>query len=148
MQVILTTNVENLGKKGDVRNVKDGYYRNFLAPRKFAKVATPKLLEWGKKLQEQAMKEKEEISKQAKEIKKQLEGLTLTFEEKITDKDTLYGSITEKEVVKALEKQAKIKLDKKQIDMTEHIKNVGEHKVTIKLTDEVHAEIKVEVKGK
>ncbi|MFC1655369.1 50S ribosomal protein L9 [Patescibacteria group bacterium] len=148
MQIILTKNVENLGKKGDVKNVKDGYYRNFLAPRKVAKVANPNLLEWAKKLQEQSVKEKEEVVKNAEEIKKKLEGLTITFEEKTTDKDTLYGSIGEKELVKALEEQGKVKLKKKQIDMAEHIKTVGKHKVTVKLTDEVHAKVKVEIKGK
>lgn len=148
MQVILTKNVEKLGKKGQVKSVKDGYYRNFLSPRKLAKASTPKLLEWATKLREQAVKEKEEITKHAVEIKKQLEGLTITFKEKTTDKDTLYGSIGEKELVKALEDQGKVKLDKKQIEMKEHIKSVGEHKVTVKLTDDVHVDIKVEVKGK
>jgi large subunit ribosomal protein L9 len=148
MQVILTKNVEKLGRKGDVKNVKDGYYMNFLGPRKLAMVANPKLLKWAEKLRNKAVKEKEQINEQAAEIKKQLEEMTLILEAKTTDKDTLYGSIGEKEIIVELEKQAKIKLKKKQIVMDEHIKKVGKHKVKVNLTDDVQVDVKVEVKGK
>ena len=147
MEVILTRNVDKIGKRGDVKTVKPGYYRNFLAPRGLAFVATPARLKWAEKLQAESVKAKEEVAKKAEEYKKTLEGMTLTFEAKTTDKDTLYGSIGEKELVAELEKQAKISLDKKQLEMKEHIKSVGEHKVTVKLADDVTAELKVEVKG-
>ena len=147
MEIILTQNVDKLGRKGEVKTVKDGYYMNFLAPRGLAKAATPKLLAWAEKMREQAIKEKEQIAEEAGEIKKTLEKLTIKLEEKTTDKDTLYGSIGEKELVKALEDQAKLKLKKKQLEM-EPIKTVGSHKVNVKLTDDVVAELTVEVKAK
>ncbi|MBA4336833.1 50S ribosomal protein L9 [bacterium] len=147
MQIILTRNVDKFGKRGDLKTVKSGYYTNFLAPKGLAFVATPARLKWSEKLRSESVKAKEEVSKKSGEYKKLLEGLTLTFEAKTTDKNTLYGSIGEKELVAQLEKVAKISLDKKQIEMSEHIKTVGTHKVGIKLADGVTAELKVEVKG-
>ncbi|MBD3156211.1 50S ribosomal protein L9 [Candidatus Peregrinibacteria bacterium] len=147
MQVILTKNVDKLGKRGDVRDVKFGYYNNYLAPNGLAFVATPARLKWAEGLQAKAVKAKEEVAKQAEQYKKTLEDVTLTFEEKTTDKDTLYGSIGEKELIAALEDQAKISLDKKQIVMEEPIKTVGSHTVSVQLTDDVTVDISVEVKG-
>ncbi len=147
MQIILTRNVDKLGKRGDVRDVKFGYYNNYLAPNGLAFVATPARLKWAEGLQVEAVKEKEEVAKKAEEYKKTLEGITVTFEEKTTDKDTLYGSIGEKELVAALEKQAKISLDKKQIVLKDPIKTVGSHTVPVNLTDNVTVDLSVEVKG-
>lgn len=147
MQIILTRNVDKLGKRGDVRDVKFGYYNNYLAPNGLAFVATPARLKWAEGLQVEAVKEKEEVAKKAEEYKKTLEGITVTFEEKTTDKDTLYGSIGEKELVAALEKQAKISLDKKQIVLKDPIKTVGSHTVPVNLADNVTVDLSVEVKG-
>jgi len=147
MEVILTRNVDKLGKRGDVKNVKDGYYRNFLSPKGLAFVATPARLKWAEGLQAESIKAKEEVAKKAEEYKKTLEKITLIFEAKTTDKDTLYGSIGEKELIAELEKQAKISLDKKQLELKEAIKTVGEHVVKVKLSDDVNVNLKVEVKG-
>lgn len=147
MEVILTRNVDKFGKRGDVKTVKTGYYRNFLSPKGLAFVATPARLKWAEGLQAQSIKAKEEVAKKAEDYKKKLEKMTLVFEAKTTDKDTLYGSIGEKELVVELEKQAKISLDKKQLEMKEHIKTVGTHTVIVKLADDVNAELKVEIKG-
>ena len=147
MQIILTKNVDKLGKRGDIRDVKFGYYNNYLAPKGLAFVATPARLKWAEGLQEKAIKAKEEVANKAEEYKKKLEATTLTFEEKTTDKDTLYGSIGEKELIEALEEQAKISLDKKQILLKEPIKTVGSHKVTVNLADNVNIDLSIEVKG-
>jgi large subunit ribosomal protein L9 len=148
MEVILTKKVEKVGRIGDVKTVKDGYYRNFLHPKGLAIVATPARLKWAEQKRNKAVKEQAEIAEKALEFKKQLEEMTLTIEIKTTDKDTLYGSITEKELVKEFEKVAKLKLKKKQIELAEPIKTVGKHKVTVKLADDVVAEVKIEVKAK
>jgi large subunit ribosomal protein L9 len=148
MEVILTRNVDKVGRRGDVMTVKHGYYRNFLHPKGLAFVATPARLKWAEGLQAETVKAKAEVSQKADEYKKILEKMTLIFEAKTTDKDTLYGSIGEKELIAELEKQAKISLDKKQLEMKEHLKSVGTHTVIVKLSDNVTAELKVEVKGK
>lgn len=148
MQVILTQKIEKLGRKGDVKAVKPGYYRNYLAPNGLAIVVTPARLKWAEGLQAKAVKEIEQVREHANEIKKQLEATPLVIEAKTTSKDTLYGSITEKNLVDIFKEQAKIKLEKKQIEIKEPIKKIGEHKVKIKLTDDVEVEVNIEVKAK
>lgn len=147
MQIILTKNVENLGKRGEVKTVKSGYFRNFLSPNGLAFLATPKRLVWAGKETEKIVKEKEELAKQADKFKEELEAVTLTIEAKTTDKDTLYGKIDEKELIKQLEEQAKVKVDKKQIKLNEPIKKIGKYDFKVKLTDDIEATVKVEVKA-
>lgn len=147
MQVILTKNVENLGKRGEVKTVKGGYFRNYLAPKGLAFTATPKRLAWAEKETEKIVKEKEELAKQAEKYKKEIEATKLTIEAKTTDKDTLYGKIDEKELVKQLEEQAKVQVDKKQIKLESPIKKIGEYEFDVNLTDEVVATVKIEVKA-
>ena len=148
MQVLLTRNVTKLGRKGDLKNVKNGFYRNFLFPRGLATQPTAPLLKWAEGIRKQTMKEREEIVKQAMEIKKQLEEKPYIINIKTTGKDTLYGSIGEKEIVDVLAKEAKVKLDKKQIGLKENIKKVGQYKINIELTEEVKAVIVLEVAAK
>ena len=148
MQVLLTKNVAKLGRKADVKNVKSGYYRNFLFPGGFATLPTPALLKWAEEIRKKTMKEREEIVKQATLIKQQLEEKPYEIKVKTTDKDTLYGSIGEKEIVELLAKEAAVKLDKKQIELKEHIKKVGKYKVNIELSEEVKATVMLEVVAK
>lgn len=148
MEIILTQKVDKLGRRGEVKNVKEGYFRNFLLPKGLAFAVTPKRLKWAESEMEKIVKEKEELAKEANKYKEKVEALTLTFEEKTTDKDTLYGSISEKEIIAALEDQAKIKVDKKQVALSEPIKKVGVHEVKVHLADHVDAVLKVEVKAK
>ena len=148
MQVILTRKVDKLGRKGEVKTVKNGYYRNFLLPNGLAFTVTPKRLKWAEGQMEKIVKEKEELAKEAGKYKEKLNAITLTFEEKTTDKDTLYASIGEKELIAALEKQAKVKVDKKQIALAEPIKKIGVHEIKVTLAKGVVAVVKVEVKAK
>ena len=115
MQVVLTRNVEKLGRKGQVKNVKTGYFGNFLFPRGLAKVATPALLKWAAKMEESSVKEKAQIAEKANEFKVKLEKDTFTIESKTSGKDKLYASVGEKEIIALLENKANVKLDKKQI---------------------------------
>lgn len=148
MDVILTKNVEKLGRKGEIKTVKPGYYMNYLCPSGLAIKATSARLKWAEKIADTRIKEQEEILNQAKELKKKLENSIVAFDEKITDKGTLYGSIGEKEIQKAIEDQLKLKLEKKQIKLAEPIKTVGEHKVTLQLTDDVPVEISINISEK
>lgn len=148
MQIILTQKVDKLGRKGEVKTVKKGYYRNFLLPNGLAFTVTPKRLKWAEGQMEKIVKEKEELAKEATKFKEKFESLTLVFEEKTTGKDTLYSSIGEKELIAALEEQAKAKVDKKQIVLSEPIKKVGVHQVKVHLADGIDAVVKVEVKEK
>lgn len=148
MEVILTKNVEKLGRKGETKTVKPGYYMNYLGPNGLAIKATPARLKWAEKMAEARVKEQEDILKNAQELKSTIEKSTLSFEETVTDKGTLYGSIGEKEIQKAIEDQLNLKVDKKRIKLSDPIKAVGEYKVTLNLTDEVNVDLAIKISEK
>ena len=145
MKVILLQDVKTLGKKGDVVEVSDGYARNQLIPKGFAKEATQgnvRNLEKQKALAaEKKAAQKEAAQKQADELEK----VTIEIKTKGGDNGKLFGSITSKDIAEALEEQYGLKVDKKKIDLAAPIKQTGVTNVTIKLFPEVSAKVKVKV---
>ena len=147
MKVILLKDVKNIGKKGDTINVKDGYARNFLFPKQAAVEATNanlKKLENEKKLKAQ---KEEEIYQEAKELGDKISKIILTIKTKAGENGKLFGSITTKDIANLIEKQHKIKIDKRKIELSDAIKATGEYKAKIKLHTKVIAEINVIVQG-
>ncbi|NLY91575.1 MAG: 50S ribosomal protein L9 [Firmicutes bacterium] len=145
MKVILLNDVKALGKKGEIKEVTDGYARNYLLPKKLAVEATPGNL---KKLEEErahrALKEARDEGT-ARELAKKLDGLTLTFQTKAGEGGKLFGSITGKDIVDRIQQETKIELDKKQLNLPETIKTMGEHEVTVNLYRGVTATVKIRV---
>src|SRR3989338_9973630 len=110
MKVIFTENVSGVAFKGDVKNVRPGFFRNYLLPYGKGVLADAKQLRmWDKKRQEIVM-EKERVKEQAETVKGMLETVTLTIAKKVTSKGTLYSAITPKDIVVALKKQGKIEV--------------------------------------
>lgn len=145
MKVILSKDVKDLGKSGQIVNVAEGYFRNFLFPRKLAVEAGAgalKQIETKKKMVE--IKLEHEISA-AKEIAERLRGMTVTVKGKTGAGTKLYGSITNQDIADALLNQHHVKLDKRSIHIAEPIKTIGSHEASIKLHHEVSATITVEV---
>jgi large subunit ribosomal protein L9 len=145
MKVLLIKDVKGLGKAGEIKNAKDGYARNFLIPKGFAKLATPEVIkEWE---EEQKRKEAELQAEIAKlnELKEKIENISLVIKHKLGANGQLYGAITNKEVAEAL-KEKGIEIDKKHIDMKQ-IKSVGEYEVDVKLGHGIHAKLKLIVEG-
>jgi len=144
MKVILLEDVEQLGKRGAVLNVANGYGRNFLIPRKLAAAATDanlKLAEaQGKKVQIQEAKEE----KSATELKAELDQVSLTIPMKAGEGDVLFGSVTTANIAEALEGKG-FMIDKRRIELDEPIKRLGDHDVTVKLHKNVAAHVKVSV---
>lgn len=144
MKVILKEDVQGLGKAGQIINVKDGYARNFLLPRGLALVADEKnlkVLEYQKKKFEEEAKKKRQ---DAESIRDRLSALEITIKAKAGADDKLFGSITAKDVAEALQKEG-FSIDKKQINIPEPIKRVGEHEVEVKLHSNVVAKLKINV---
>lgn len=145
MKVILLKDVKGLGKKGSVVNVKDGYARNFLLPRGVAKEATEGNL---KVLKEQEtareIRQKEELEK-AKKLAEKISSISVKIQGKAGENGKLFGSITSKDIANALNKQYKIKIDKKKIMLEDNIKTLGTTIVDIKVYPSVVAKLKVEV---
>lgn len=145
MQIVLTKDVPNLGQKGEVKTVKKGYFRNFLAPRNKAVRVTPKLMSQILDQQKQREAKREEMLEKAEDLAKKLEKMTVTFTRKATKKDKLYAAITESHIQRELESHLGFDLDASMIKLPEHIKAIGEFEVTIQLTPDTSATVKVVV---
>lgn len=146
MQVVFTKDVPGVGSKGEVKNVKDGFFRNFLSRQGAAVIATEGKVREAQQIVKNKVIAKEKIEEQAKEIKEMIEGKTITIKSKAKD-DKLYGSVSEKDVIEVIEKSYNVQLEKKHIKMKEHIKTIGSHEVEIQLSDKVKAKITIEVIG-
>ena len=145
MIVILMKDVKGTGKAGDVVKVSDGYARNMLLPTGLAKEASDGNIRNLEKQKEIAAAKRAEQKAAAQETAEKLEKITLEIKTKGGESGKLFGSITSKDIADALEKQEKIKVDKKKIEMSSPIKQAGQNTVTIKLFSEVSAELKVNV---
>ncbi|MFT9496515.1 50S ribosomal protein L9 [Anaerosolibacter sp.] len=145
MKVILLKDVKGMGKAGDVVNASDGHARNYLFPRGLAKEATEggmKVLEKQKAAEER--KKQEELA-EAKALADKISQLTVNLKGKAGDGGRLFGSITSKDIAEALEKQHKIKIDKRKMHLDNPIRELGAVFVEIKVYPEVTARFKVEV---
>jgi large subunit ribosomal protein L9 len=142
MKVILLQDVEDLGKKGDVKNVADGYARNFLFPKKLAMFATEEAIAELEKQKELEAKIAEEELKEVQVIVAQIDGLEFEVVEKIDESGKLYGSINEVRIAKIL-KDKGFDIKKKQIKIPQPIKETGEFPITILFDHGLEAEIKI-----
>lgn len=144
MKVILNEHIDNLGRLGDVVEVKAGYARNYLLPRNLVVLPTKHNLEVMKFKKIKALKQLELEKLSAKEQKAKLEELTLTIYKKAGESDTLFGSVTTMEIQAILEEKG-FSIDRKKIHLVEHIKKLGLHTCKIKLIEEIDAEVKIDV---
>ncbi|GAA1969237.1 50S ribosomal protein L9 [Amycolatopsis minnesotensis] len=149
-KIILTTDVANLGGPGDIVEVKDGYARNYLLPRGYAIVASK-----GAEKNVQTIRRVQETRRirdldHAKEIKATLEGLgTVSLSAKAAEgSKKLFGSITTADVVSAIKAAGGPLLDKRVIELGEHIKTVGKHQVSARLHPDVKVGVRLEVTAK
>jgi large subunit ribosomal protein L9 len=145
MKILLTQDVEDLGEAGQIKKVPDGYARNFLIPKGLAVLAT----EGAMKRASLQRKAKDKLQRQAEEeaasLAEILWQLTLTFKAKAGEKDRLYGSITSTDIVEAIERQTGRAFDKRKVQLKGAIRELGVHRVPIKLMTDVMPEITVVV---
>lgn len=132
MKVILLQDVPNVGKKYDVKNVSDGYARNFLFPRNLAKIATTKAI--------QTVEHEKKRWQQHKEVQQNildknisdLEGLKISIAKKANEKGHLFAAISPKEISNALKKEKHLEIPAELIELEKPIKEKGEHKIKVK----------------
>lgn len=145
MKVVLLQDVKSQGKKNEIIEVSDSYARNFLIKKNLAQQVTPQVLnELNQKKQAYELKVKKEIE-QAKNLAKELEKEEFVIIAKIGDNGKLFGSITVKEIEQAIIKKG-FNIEKKQINLKESIKTVGQFIVELKLYQGVNCKIKIIVK--
>lgn len=145
MKVILTKYHEKLGDVGDTVAVNSGYANNYLIPNGFAVPATRGNMNQMELVKQAALKVEARNIKEAEELAKKLEGLEVTFIVKTGEEGKLYGSITNKDIAEKITEERKIEIDRKKIDMQEHIKELGEYDIELKLYKEVKSSVKVKV---
>jgi large subunit ribosomal protein L9 len=142
MKVILLKDVENLGKKHEVKEIKNGHARNFLIPKGLAKPATPETLKWLEIQKEIATKKEEENLKGAAELVSKIDGLEVSFTVKTGDKGQLFEKITAQRISEKL-KEMGFEVKKDQIIIAEPIKEIGEFPIKVKFEHNLEAEIKI-----
>lgn len=146
MKVILMQDVESLGKKYEIKEVKNGYARNFLLPNKLAKAATKQALKWLEDQKEVIEKEAEEDLKKTQELASQIDGLEVIIQVKKGDEGQLFESINSQKISEKI-KEMGFDVRKSQITLESPIKETGEFNVKINLNHNLETEIKVIIIG-
>jgi len=147
MKVLLIKDVKSLGKKGEIKEVKDGYGRNFLIGKGFALHATNEVIK--KYEAEKKRREKEEAQEieKLKKLEKELASLKLTIKRKLGANGSLFGAVTKDEIAQELKNQFNIEIDKKTIEIDKAIKMTGEFDISVKLGHGIHAKLTVSIIG-
>lgn len=148
MKVLLIKDVKSLGKVGEIKEVKEGYGRNFLIGKGFAKHATNEVIEqWKIDQADMAKKDADEIAS-LKEIEKKLAEIKLQIHKKLGANGSLYGAVTKDEIAHQLADQHGIEVDKKTVELEKNaIKGTGIYDISIKLGHGIHAKLKLEIIG-
>ncbi len=150
MKVILLQNIKGVGRIGDVKNVADGYGRNYLLAHKLAKIATEGTMKEAEFLKKKGEVEEKIAVEKAKEIVEKAKDIVLEFTKKSSKTGKLFASLTKEEVAEELSKAIGGKVESDSIDFKEHgehIKQEGEHLIEVELAPEIKVEIKVVVKA-
>ena len=142
MQLLLKEDIEHLGRRGDIVTVKNGYARNFLLPHNKAIAMTERNLKHIERAKATILKEEAEKRARLEELAKMLSAVSCDIPRKATDEGHLYGSVGPREVVASLAAVGHT-IDEDEIDLDEHIKEVGLYRVPIALHEGVAAQVKV-----
>ena len=147
MKVLLIKDVKTLGKAGELKEVADGYGKNFLIGKGLALHATTEVLNRYKSEQKKAAENEAKEIATAKDLAEKLNATKLTIKHKIGANGHLIGSVTNKEIAEALSNQFSIEIDKKNISVEKKFKAVGIYEVDCKLGHAIHATLKVDIIG-
>jgi len=146
MEVILKEDVADLGFRGDVVKVADGYARNYLLPRKLAMQATDTNKAVIEQMKSAAARRSASEKSKAEEFAAKLEGVSLSFTRKVGEAGHLFGSVTSADIAAELAAQG-VEVDRRKVQLGDPLKNVGEFTVPVRLHREVTAHLKVKVHG-
>jgi large subunit ribosomal protein L9 len=147
MKVVLMQDVPNLGKTGDIKDVADGYGRNYLLPKGYAALATKGLI---KQAQERAAAQEKRQAKarsEAEQLAERINGQTLRFTVRVGELERLYGSITNVDIAEKVQQQLGIELDRRKIDLGDPIKRAGVYSVPVRLATGIEPRLNVVVEG-
>jgi large subunit ribosomal protein L9 len=144
MRVILLKDIENIGKKHEIKEIKDGYVRNSLIPNGLVKPVTKEVLKWLEVQKEIESKKAEEVLKDIQELASKIDGIEIVVPVKIGEKNQLFEKINSQKIHEKM-KEAGFDIPKSQIDLQEPIQETGEFPVKIKFDHNLESEITVVV---
>lgn len=147
MKVILLQDIKNVGKKGEIKEVAEGYGRNYLLPRKLVKEATSANLNQARKDQATAAHRAAKARDEAIVLKSQLEKLTVTMKVRVGENGKMFGSVTSKDVAEALIRQTGLDIDRRKIELKNPVKGLGEYTAVAKLYTDITAAFSVMVEA-
>jgi len=146
MRVVFLEEVEGTARTGDVKNVADGFARNFLLPRKLAAPATDHYITIAQAKAGKEARRQERLDDEARErLLPTVDGKSLTIEVRVGEQGKLFGSVTARDIAELLQDATRIELEHRQVDLREPIRELGAHEVSVKLTRNVVATITVNV---
>ena len=146
MKLILREDVYNLGKGGELVEVKPGYGRNFLIPRGLAVLANPKNIREVEHQKSVAAAKAAKLKASAEAVARRLSETPLSFKRKVGEQDELYGSVTAMDLAEALAGRG-VQIDRRAIDLSEPLKTLGDFEVGVKLHSDVVGKVKVKVEA-
>ena len=145
MQIVLLEDVKSLGKKGEIVKVNEGYGRNFILPKKLGVEATAKNLNDLKLKKANEEKVAAKLLEEARELGAKLEKASVTLSIKAGENGKAFGSVSSKEISKAVQEQLGLDIDKKKLVLPEPLKTFGTHQVPLKLHKDVTAKLTVKI---
>ncbi len=147
MKIVFLKDVSGIGRKGEVKNVSDGYANNFLLPKGFAEVVTNELQAKLAKEQKEAQNKKERDLVKLNNLKQELEKRSFAIKVKTGDKGQIFGGIHEKDIAKTVSDKMGIEVEKNQIEIPAALKELGAHQVKLKLEGGIIANIKIDIQA-
>jgi large subunit ribosomal protein L9 len=141
LKVMLTKDVENVGLAGDVKDVADGYGRNYLIPRRLAVLAGRGAEAEARRLREATARREAKERDEARDLAELIDNKTVVVRLKVGAEDRVFGAITNDDVATALRLQHQVEVDRRKIDIKDPLKQLGEHQVPLRLHREVTAHI-------
>lgn len=141
MKVMLTKDVANVGRAGDVKEVADGYGRNFLLPRKLAVPARAGVEAEAKKIRDASARREAKDRDEAQALAAEIGNKTVVVRLRTGAEDKAFGAVTNADIASALKAQHQVEVDRHKIDLKEPIKQLGEHQVALRLHRDVEAQI-------
>ena len=145
MRIILTQDIENVGLASEIKEVKDGYARNYLIPQGMARVATPAAIAEAKQQEAMRRKQVERDRIEAVDFAARLAEINLTIKAKVGEQHRLFGSVTAADIADALAESHDINIDRRKIMMDDPLRSVGVHNVTVHLAPELNADLTVTI---
>lgn len=143
MKVIYLKDLPGQARKNEIKEVNDGFATNFLLPKKIAAIATDTVIKRLENETRQRQVKQQKIIEKSNRIKSDLDKRTFNFEARVNDQKHVYGSVSQAEIAAAISKKLNIPIDKNQIDLPKHIKELGEYTVSVKLAGNIIANPKV-----